>query len=101
MSGHTCYYCHLEHPRVEAGGVHFCPNAMCTGPGGAPHRRALASYTEERHERGHTVDEEEWQRAGLAHADALDATDPQLAARIRSDSLRFGEILEERRKKKE
>jgi hypothetical protein len=94
----TCYYCDLEHPRVEAGGIYYCPNFLCTGPGGAPHRRKLASYAEGCYPKsGHTVDEEEWQRAGLAHADTLDATDPPLAARIRQDVAVFPDIVERRR----
>lgn len=98
----TCFYCGLEHPRVEAGGLYFCPNTMCPGPGGHSHRAKLASYKEESWPKsGHTVDEEEWRRAGLAHADTLDATDPELATRIRQDAADFPEIMERRRKAKE
>lgn len=28
-----CYYCGLENDRVEAGGVWYCPNRFCQGPG--------------------------------------------------------------------
>lgn len=28
-----CFYCGLEDDKVEAGGVWYCPNPLCTGPG--------------------------------------------------------------------
>lgn len=97
----TCFYCNLTHEDVEAGGLVYCPNCMCTGPGGHSHRSKLASYAEERYPNsGHTVDEEEWKRAGLAYAETLDATEPELAARVRADVADFPAILERREKRK-
>jgi len=98
----TCYYCGLEHSEVEAGGIWFCPNFMCTGPGGCSHRAKLASYRQQyRPKTCHTVDEEEWAAAGFLYADMLENTDPALAARIRQDAAAFPEIVERRRKKKQ
>lgn len=97
----TCCYCKLQHVRVEDGGVSFCPNVLCTGPGGHRHRRGLASYAEERYPLlgDHTVDEEEWRQAGLAAAETLAATDPALATRIRQDAADFPAILRRRRQR--
>jgi len=39
-----CCYCHLEDKMVEAGGVFFCPNPLCMGPGGAWFRHGLDSF---------------------------------------------------------
>ena len=55
MSGLTCFYCGLTHHLVEAGGVHYCPNRLCTGPGSWSHRKNLKSYTELK-DGGYTVD---------------------------------------------
>lgn len=61
----TCYYCHLRHDQVEAGGVWYCPNPLCTGPGGAYFRSKLKSYKEVEDNR-HTVDPDEWLQTALA-----------------------------------
>lgn len=58
MSGTTCYYCQLVHHLVEAGGVHYCPNRLCNGPGGWGHRAKMASYRELADGK-HTVDADE------------------------------------------
>lgn len=54
MSGTTCHYCGLQHERVEAGGVYYCPNRLCTGPGAWSHRKDLPSYKED--DQGYTID---------------------------------------------
>lgn len=41
---YTCYYCKVEHKQVEAGGVWYCPNPVCPGPGGHYLRSNLESY---------------------------------------------------------
>jgi hypothetical protein len=58
MSGLTCFYCGLTHHLVEAGGVHYCPNRLCTGPGSWSHRKDLKSY-KELDGGGYTVDPRE------------------------------------------
>lgn len=55
MSGLECHYCGLLHRRVEAGGVYYCPNRLCTGPGAWSHRKDLKSYQELK-DGGYTVD---------------------------------------------
>ena len=78
----TCHYCHLTHPKVEAGGVWYCPNPLCTGPGAAYFRAKLKSYHEEAHGR-HSVDSDEMAAFGLAYArDLID--DAPLTAHIRA-----------------
>ncbi len=42
----TCYYCELQHDKVEAGGLWYCPNPLCPGPGQASSRMLLRSYRE-------------------------------------------------------
>lgn len=66
----TCYYCGLYDERVEAGGVWYCPNPICQGPGGAWFRRQLKSYREVEGGR-HTVDTEELIDAGERHLEEL------------------------------
>jgi hypothetical protein len=56
---YTCYYCGLADKNVEAGGVWYCPNFGCSGPGGHSHRRTLKSYKEISSGK-HTVDYVEW-----------------------------------------
>lgn len=57
MSALECHYCGLVHPLVEAGGVHYCPNRLCTGPGSWSHRKDLKSFKDV--EGGYTVDAQE------------------------------------------
>lgn len=66
----TCYYCKLHHEKVEAGGVYYCPNALCTGPGGASFRREVPSYAEQK-DGTHTVDHSEMILFGRGYAAAL------------------------------
>ena len=56
---YTCYYCKLADEKVEAGGIWYCPNFTCSGPGAHTHRRKLSSY-KENEDGTHTVDDEEW-----------------------------------------
>jgi hypothetical protein len=57
---YLCYFCGLSHKRVEAGGMWFCPNFTCMGPGNHGFRkRNLKSYKEVENQR-HTVDDQEW-----------------------------------------
>lgn len=61
---YTCWYCGLHHTKVEAGGVYYCPNPLCTGPGGAWFRATLKSFKDEGQR--HSVDPVEWLERGLA-----------------------------------
>lgn len=63
---HECYYCGLNHKTVEAGGIYYCPNALCQGPGAAHFRSQLKSYCEVDGGGKHTVDHEEAIAAALA-----------------------------------
>jgi hypothetical protein len=60
----VCWYCGLHHTQVEASGVYYCPNPLCSGPGGAWFRATLESYKEEGNR--HSVDPVEWLEKGLA-----------------------------------
>jgi ribosomal protein L37AE/L43A len=57
---YTCHYCKLKHDKVEAGGLHHCPNNLCSGPGAAYFRSKLKSYVDDTDGSGHTVDSYEW-----------------------------------------
>ena len=37
-----CYYCKAVDHAVEAGGIWYCPNPLCPGPGGGHKRHILA-----------------------------------------------------------
>jgi len=39
-----CFYCKLRHKSVEGGGLWYCPNRLCSGPGPAGWRSTLPSY---------------------------------------------------------
>lgn len=58
MKKSECFYCKIDHERVEAEGIYYCPNPLCRGPGAAWFRRTLESYHEILDGR-HTVDEKE------------------------------------------
>jgi len=59
-----CGFCKIKHKKVEAGGLWYCPNALCNGPGGQWFRRTLSSYEEDEYESTHIVDEKEWKIKG-------------------------------------
>jgi hypothetical protein len=59
----TCFYCNLFHEKVEAEGIFYCPNALCTGPGGESFRSTLDSY-KDIDDKSHCVDEDEWLKKG-------------------------------------
>ena len=58
-----CCYCHLEDKLVEAGGVFYCPNPLCMGPGGAWFRSGLDSFRLVDGGR-HSVETDEWENKG-------------------------------------
>lgn len=41
-----CYYCHSDSEKVEAGGIYYCPNVFCTGPGNFSGRTRAGYQTE-------------------------------------------------------
>ena len=61
-----CCYCHLEDKLVEAGGVFYCPNPLCVGPGGAWFRCDLGSFRPVDGGR-HSVETDEWEDKGNAY----------------------------------
>jgi hypothetical protein len=82
---YTCHYCDLTHKRVEAGGMWFCPNPACVGPGAAYWRsQHLKSYRDKGDQ--YTVDPKEMYHRGLEEALKLDETEPAIAAAIRRSS---------------
>jgi len=42
----TCHYCGLHDENVECGGIYYCPNPLCLGPGAAYFRSKMKSYEE-------------------------------------------------------
>lgn len=62
----TCFACALTHPKVEARGIWYCPNALCRGCGGAWFRIELDSYKDVDNNR-HTVDPDEWLEKGIKY----------------------------------
>lgn len=79
-SHYTCYYCKLEHKRVEAGGIHHCPNVLCTGPGASYWRSKLESHQD--HGSTQSVNALEAYTKGLEYAREIEATEPEIAAAI-------------------
>lgn len=59
MSQYICFYCQLEHHDVEAGGVHYCPNRLCTGPGQATARMVHLKSFKNHADWGYTFDAKE------------------------------------------
>jgi hypothetical protein len=54
-----CYYCGLNSKKIECGGIFYCPNPRCSGPGGAWFRHQLPSF-KENIDGTHTVNEDQW-----------------------------------------
>lgn len=85
-----CMSCGLKHERVEARGVYFCPNPLCTVTGAAIYRTKLKSYVE--HAYHHEVDSLEWLLYGLSNL----AEDPTIRiATLRSAKKRLDEVIED------
>lgn len=57
MKDNRCYSCRIVHPHVDFGGIHNCPNPLCTISGTASFRAKFRSYKSTRD--GYTVDPEE------------------------------------------
>ena len=62
----TCFSCGILHPKVEAQGIWYCPNALCCGCGGGWFRKKLISY-KENSDNTHCVDENEWLIKGIEY----------------------------------
>lgn len=54
---YTCCYCGIEHGQVEARGIYYCPNPLCTGCGSAWFNSKLKSHVD--YGKHYTIDEEE------------------------------------------
>lgn len=80
MTVHECHYCQLTHKEVEAGGLYYCPNPACLGPGAAPWRRMLPSYREIGHDR-HTAASADIRGFAMAYASSI-TDDAALAVHI-------------------
>jgi hypothetical protein len=92
---YTCYFCGLANKSVEAGGMWYCPNFGCTGPGAHSHRRTLKSYKEEGSGK-HSVDYTEWRDETLKKSatvtdhhlkEAMIFSARNMTTRITSDKL--------------
>jgi hypothetical protein len=55
----TCCSCGYTSPKVEAGGIHYCPNPACSVCGATWFRRDFDSYREDGFS-SYTVDDEEY-----------------------------------------
>lgn len=69
VSIYDCFYCGLQDGKVECGGIYYCPNGLCGGPGSAWFNSTLKSYKDLSREGTHgryTVDSQErvqaWQK---------------------------------------
>jgi len=63
---YTCFYCGHYSNKVEARGLWYCPNLLCSGPGAAWFRAKLKSFKEINFFR-HTVDPEEWREEAFRY----------------------------------
>lgn len=77
VTQYDCFYCGLRSQDVEAGGMWYCPDPRCTGPGSAWFRSTLDSYCEESGGR-HSVDQEEWDRAARKYLTKLGFRDKEI-----------------------
>lgn len=66
-----CFYCGLNNTKVEAGGIWYCPNPMCLGPGAHWFRIKLKSYVESSNDK-HTIDLDELQAEALKYISSLE-----------------------------
>ena len=73
-----CCYCRIEDKTVEAGGIWYCPNPLCSGPGGHWFRCDLDSYALIDIDK-HTVNQEEWE----ARANEYLSARPELYRKVR------------------
>ena len=93
---YTCHYCKLAHRKVEAGGMWFCPNVSCAGPGNHGARKQLVSYHENANG-SHSVDNQDWKKFCEAYLlenevdvyirEAVEAGIKRLSVNITSDKF--------------
>ncbi len=57
VSIYDCFYCGLKDGAVECGGMFYCPNGLCDGPGSGWFNRTLKSYKDEG--KTYSIDNEE------------------------------------------
>lgn len=74
----VCCYCGLIHKDVEAGGVYYCPNVLCDGPGSFAFRSGLKSFRDLSEGRypglgGYTVDEDEYVKEAVKFAKNMES----------------------------
>jgi hypothetical protein len=94
LSSHnTCHYCELPHRLVEAGGLWYCPNVLCRGPGASSLRTQLKSYRD--HGNGYSVDPRELYTWGVRKAGELEQADPVLAEYILKSSVYWLKLANE------
>jgi len=90
---HQCISCNLRHENVEASGVFYCPNPLCTVTGATYHRSKLKSYREFANH--HEVDGLEWLLYGLNNL----PEDPVIrVATLRSAQQRLEEVIKDQSK---
>jgi hypothetical protein len=63
---YTCRYCKVFHPKVEAGGMWYCPNPACRGCGAAWFKRTLDSYEDQPYNE-YSFDEDECDRKAVEY----------------------------------
>jgi len=87
-----CCSCGLHHRLVEGGGLWYCPNPLCSGPGGDWARRQVPSY--EPHPDGtYSVETGDWHRWGLAYVVAHPELGERVAAAVaRTVAARAAEV---------
>jgi len=82
---YTCFYCGFKRDDVEAGGIWYCPNMLCSGPGSGGFRSTLKSYKEDK--TGHTVDERDW--IGAAFIKLYELDDPELEQKVKESAMKM------------
>lgn len=80
----TCVACQLTHPEVDAHGIYYCPNPLCTATGAERHRRALKSCDWDLRRSTYTIDVQELYDTYWPDIAKLSPTDPMRLAAERS-----------------
>ena len=67
MKIEKCFSCNLPSPKLEAKGIWYCPNALCSGTGAGWFRYKLDSFVDSPTSHTHSIDENEWYEKGSMH----------------------------------
>ena len=79
---YVCIGCGLYHRRVECGGIYYCPNVLCNMCG-ATHWKTNKPWSRSVDNGVEILDWQAMHDEGLAYADSIEETEPEVAAAIR------------------